>query len=245
MTRLSAVFRLGIGRAAGLLYLLIAVFGGVAIGLLPGVFHISGDAEATYQAIRSRPVLFRLGIGFEIVVLLAEVVLSALLYRIFRDTSPSVALAAAFARLSEAVVMAVMLFFSVAILRLTGAGGADPVGNPAVWVLFLGDLRASGVHIWELFFALHLMLLGWLALRSGFVPRPLGWMMGIGALGYLSDAVSGLILPGGAAVSPVEVALLTLVTLGELSFTVWLLWRGGDERLVARAPEPAGLARMA
>jgi len=47
----------------------------------------------------------------------------------------------------------------------------EPDQLHALVLLFL-NLHDSGVLIWEAFFGLHLIVLGYLLYKSGYVPRP-------------------------------------------------------------------------
>ena len=208
------------GRIAGLLYLIIAICGGFSIGFLPQMLVSPDDPEATLQAIAGSSGLFQLGILGDIVVILAEVVLSVMLFVMFRAVDATFALVAMVSRLAMALVMAVMLFFNGPILSLALAGG------DAGLMMTLIEVRADGVFIWQLFFGVHLLVLGCLALWSGVVPKVLAWGLAVGAFGYFIQAIDALVMPLGAGVGMGIVALLTIVTLAEVAFAIWLMARG-------------------
>lgn len=75
-------------------------------------------------------------------------------------------------------------------------------------------------HVSLVLFAVHLLLLGYVAYRSGFVPRILGVLLVIAGLGYLADSVAGVLV----ANSTVDIARFTFV--GEVALIIWLLVRG-------------------
>ncbi|MCD7060249.1 DUF4386 domain-containing protein [Pelagibacterium xiamenense] len=217
------------GRIAGLFYIVIAVAGVFSIAYVPSVVVVPGDPAATVAAIDANAGLFGLGVVGDAVVMLSEIMLTAMLYFMFRPVSPALALAAAFARLTMVTVMAAMLFFTA--LALDTMGGAvylgvfDVAQREALALLFL-DAHDFGVVIWQLFFALHLVLLGYLVLRSGAFPKILGFAMTVGAFGYLLDSavVSGI--ADSVALTYASYGLLGLVALGEIGFGLWLLIRG-------------------
>ena len=69
------------------------------------------------------------------------------------------------------------------------------------------------------FFGGYCLLIGYLILRSTFLPRVLGVLMGLGGLGWLtfaSPALSGFLAPYNMAPG----------ILGESAFTIWLLAAG-------------------
>jgi len=116
----------------------------------------------------------------ETVIVLVEIVVSALLYVLFRPVSKPIALAAAFARFGQSMLQAVNLFTAGAALLLLGGAGYVSVFAPeqvnALMLLFL-DANAFVILIWGLLFGLHLLLLGYLVSRSGFVPRIFGILL--------------------------------------------------------------------
>jgi len=82
-------------------------------------------------------------------------------------------------------------------------------------------------------FGVYCLLIGWLILKSTFVPRILGGLMvfaGLGWLTFLSPSMSHALFPLNFAPG----------LIGEGSLTVWLLWKGrtADEWNRAGSPEP-------
>jgi hypothetical protein len=69
-------------------------------------------------------------------------------------------------------------------------------------------------------FGLHLLVLGYLVFKSGYIPRVLGIMVMIASLGYLIDSFGGFLSAGYNA----NVAQFTFV--GEVLLMGWLLWKG-------------------
>ena len=74
--------------------------------------------------------------------------------------------------------------------------------------------------IWSLglgLFGIHLLLIGWLAFTSGFVPRFIGVLVAIAGAGYLIDSLGGLLY------APYSFELASLTFIGEVVLMVWLL----------------------
>ena len=81
-------------------------------------------------------------------------------------------------------------------------------------------------HLWTIggiFFGLWLIPMGWLARRSGWMPSVLGWILMIGGVGYVANALLSYLLPdAGAALD-----LLTMpAAVGELWMVGYLCLRG-------------------
>ena len=120
-----------------------------------------------------------------------------------------------------------MLFFYAAALALAGPDLPGIAGETrhALGALML-HLHDTGVVIWQLFFWVHLMILGQLVARSGLYPRLLGHAMTLGSFGYLFDSLNKFLAPEGAALGTVTGVLLGIVSLAEISFALWLIIRG-------------------
>lgn len=215
-------------RWTGFFYLGIAVAGGFSIAYVPSRIVVPGEASATVANILSQTGLYHMGIAADLVVMVFEIMVVALLYFMFRDVSRTLSFAAAMARLSMVSVMSAMLFFHA---------GADLLAHSdQVLTHFSADQRAdiaglllemhrAGVWIWQIFFMLHLLLLGYLVLRSNRFPVLVGYGLMIGAMGYGLDSVHAFAFPDVAWLGMGRAGLLVIVTLSEIGFALWLLVR--------------------
>ncbi|MBB5961363.1 DUF4386 domain-containing protein [Planomonospora venezuelensis] len=217
----------GVALVAGIALVAMAVLAGLAnFGVVENLVT-EGDAERTAQAVRGSEGLFRYGVAGLLLVAILDVIAAWALMVFFRPVHEGVATLAAWLRAVYAGV------FTVAIAQLAGVPPLlDAAGHPradtADRLHAEALMKIDAFHeIWDAglsLFGLHLVLLGYLAYRSGHVPRPLGVLLAIAGLGYLVDSLGALLVPDlslGAAV-------FTFV--GEVVFMVWLLARGGVER---------------
>jgi hypothetical protein len=215
-------------RLAGFLILLIAILSPFSILYLPSTLIVPGDAATTASNVMASEGLLRLGIVVDSVVVLLEIVVIAILYVLLRPVNRTLALVAAFARLAMTVVMAVNVFNSLGVLLLLGDAEYLRVFEPgqlhALVLLFL-NLHESGIYIWQVFFALHWVAVGYLVFKSGYFPRVLGILLIVTCLGYLMDSF-GILYPSSGALSTVSSVVLAVGVIGELSFTLWLLIKG-------------------
>lgn len=216
----------GYARLAGFFYLTIAVFGFFAILWVPSQLQVPGNAAATVDNILARRGLFMAGIGGEVAILICEIMVTAMLYFMFKPVNATLSFAAALARLSMVGVMAAMLFFSAGALALADPGTSFASLSHAqrldIAGVFLG-LHDAGIWIWQIFFTLHLAILGQLVVRSGRYPRLLGHAMTLGAAGYLLDSVQIFVLPDTLLLATV---LLVIVSAAEIGFALWMLVLG-------------------
>lgn len=215
----------GYGRFAGAMYLSIAVFGAFAIGYVPSQI-VTGDPATTLSTLTERRGLFNLGVGADVIVMLIEIVTTTMLYQIFRRTNETLALAALLARFAMVAVMAAMLLFQAGLTGLaTGEVAASDDVRTALAGLLL-EMHHAGIWVWQMFFWLHLMLLGTLVLRSGLLPRLFGHGLIMGSYGYLLDSLYGFAFPDVAWLGDMRVGFLVVVTLSEVGFALWLALRG-------------------
>jgi hypothetical protein len=217
-------------RIAGLLYLAIFVLWPLSTLVGESTIVVGGDAAATAENLAANETLFRWGMVGQSVVILIELVLAAVLYVILRPVSRPVSLAAAFARVSEAVAMAVKLLTGIlAVLVVGGSGSLAAFDREQLDALTMVFLDANGFMdlVWGLFFALHLILLGWLVYKSGFFPKILGVLLLLAGGGYFTETFGLFVDPDlSGALEPLVVVLAVP---GELVFALWLVIKRVDE----------------
>jgi hypothetical protein len=167
--------------------------------------------------------------------------MSVLLYVLLKPVSRSLSLVAAFFRLAQTIVNGLnLLNNATSLLLLSGAdylAAFEPKQLQALALLFL-DAHEYGILIGQLFFGLHLLVLGYLVFKSGYLPRILGVLLVLASLGYLIESFGNFLLPDYKEVFSL-IVIAPAVT-GELALTIWLLVKGvnveqWEERVLASA----------
>ncbi len=207
-------------RLAGVLYLLVGVFGGFAEGFVEPKMYAAGDAAATFQNLLFNAGLVRAGVVADLLNQAFFLMLAITLYALLRHVNRSVArgmvvlvaVAAAIASLNT-----VFLFegLQVAIdpTYLTAFG---PKGVEAL-ALLLVDMQHYGLLTAQVFFGLWLAPLGYLVFKSCLFPKALGAVLMFGAACYLVDLLAAFLAPGistmihGFVVIPCAVAEIAMV----------------------------------
>lgn len=226
-TRINEMSPSVYARIAGVLYLIITVAAIVAHFYVPGKLIVPGDAATTAANIVASESLFRFGaIGGELIVLLSEVVLSVVLYFLFKPVSKTLSLVAAVARLAMTVIHGLNLVNYYFVLQLlTGPDYLtvfEPAQVSALVTLFL-DAHSYGFTLGIAFLVLHVFALGYLILKSGYFPRILGILFLVAGVGYLIDTAA-LLLSTGYETTPAPIALV--IAVAEIAFPLWLLVKG-------------------
>ncbi len=216
-------------RITGILYLLLAVIGPFTLMYIPSKLLVSGDAAATANNILSNELLFRFGIIGETLIVILEVIIIVLIYKLFSPVNKHLTLTAVFSRLAMTVLQGGNIINRLLTLEVlngttyTEALGVDQVN--AMVSLFLNG-HSYGVYIWQIFFSIHLFVLGYMIFKSGCLPKLIGGLIIIGSLGYLMDSYACFIMPENGMIATAATILLALATVGEVAFAVWLLIKG-------------------
>lgn len=217
-------------RATGLLYLGVAVTGGLGFLFVRGQLFVEGDPAATLANLVENPGLARLGVVLELGLVLTQALCALWFFRLFRSVD-------AFAAGCIAVfgtVNAVALLGSAAALAtaIDVAGGA--LENPGTDAATAQLLYLVSGHLWgvgALFFGLWLIPMGWLARRSGWMPAALGWLLVVSGVGYILGAFVTYAAPSAGGLAD---ALTFPAAIGELWMVGYLIIIGVRRTPVAR-----------
>lgn len=218
-------------RVAGVLYLAVALIAPIGLLYVPGRLIVSGNATATADNIRASEWLLRLGIGSELVHQVIGVFLALALYRLFKPVDEGLAkqLLILGALVSVPVVFVNVLNDVAALVLLSGADFLSVFAQPeldALAYLFL-RLHSRGITVASIFWGLWLFPFGLLVIRSGFIPRVLGYLLMIAGSAYLASAFATLLLPEYA---PLVARIALPLEVGELPIVFWLLIWGARTR---------------
>ena len=231
------------GSQAGAMLLLMAGLAGFGYAVAVAGLVTEGDATRTTQDLIASRGLFAAGIGSLFGVVVLDVLVAWALYVFFRPVHRAIAMLGAVLRYVYAAIFALALNQLVGVLGLVNTDAAEVSGDVPGQVM-AGLARFT--NIWDaglIVFGLHLIVLGWLGLRSGYVPKFVGVLLAAAGVGYLVDSVGALTTSGQWT----DVATFTFI--GELAFALWLVIRGrrvrtSHPRTLAATP-PRGLERHA
>jgi uncharacterized protein DUF4386 len=209
-------------RTIGVVWLLYFATGGLGALLTRGII-VSADAGATAHNILAHASLYRAGLAVDLVANLIYIVLTALVFGLFRRVNPTLALLAAFFSLVGCAVQITGELLRLAptvILPNTQFVAAFAAQQVQAAVVLSVTLYNSVFQISFVLFACFELVTGFLILRSTFLPRWLGWWWiagGIGGLTFLWPPLATSIWP-----------LLAAAGAGEFALPVWLLVKGLD-----------------
>lgn len=208
-------------RLIGVVYLLYFVAAFLGAYLTKGLV-VASDAAATASNILAHKDLYRAGFALGLVANAIYIALTALLFGLFEPVNRTVSLVGAFLSLAGCTVQLVGGVLQIAPLVLYGDGRLLSAFTPEqvnAAALFGLTLYSQAFSIALPLFALFDVAIGYLIIRSTFLPRVLGWVMVVAGAGWLmflwgplSTQVSRVVLPFGA--------------LAEILLMLWLLVKG-------------------
>jgi hypothetical protein len=220
-----------VARAAGLSYLITTITGGFAEIAVRGRLIVPGDPAATAHNIMASEGLYRLGFAADLVGGAAYVVVTLLLYELLKPINKMLSLLAAFFSLVGVAIGGLAALAHLApLLLLGGASYVQAFTTEQLQTLaYLAiKLHTQGYLIALVFFGLYEVLLGYLILKSSFLPRTLGVLVGIAGLAFLVNSFAIFLAP--AIGNALNSYMLILDAAGELSLMLWLLIVGVDAR---------------
>ena len=202
-------------RIAGAFYLLVFVAGGAAFALIDRTV-VSGNPAATATNILAHEASFRLGWTLNLVATACYIVVTALFYALFKPVNKTLSLTAAFFSLVGCAIGGLSSVFQLAPLLILKSAHAQSVFNPAQLQTLAYTFFQLNGGIGLVFFGFYCSLIGWLIVRSDFLPRILGAGMMLAGVGWLMF----LWPPLARSVAPYNMAAGML---GEGLLTLWLL----------------------
>ncbi len=229
-SRIADISLTRIARVAGIGYLVIFFTGFFANFFVLETLIVPGDAAATTRNIMAGDLLFRLGFFGFVVMVVFDVILTWALYMLFRPVNRGFSLFAVWLRLVNCAVFAMALYHLFSVQHLLDGSpylkAFEPDLLQAQVMLFLNMFNDTWL-VGLIFFGLHLLVLGYLVVRSGIIPRILGLLLILAGVGYLADSFANILLRDYAAYKDVFLLAVALPgVVGELSFSLWLLFKG-------------------
>ena len=227
------------GRFAGLLYVVMSIFGFFAMGYVPGKVLVHGNAAATANNILAAETLFRLGIASQLISQAGFIFVALALYDLLKGVNRRQA-----SLMVTLIVVSIPIAFVnelnsiAAIVLVRGADSLSVFDKPqrdALAMLFL-NLHGHGFNVAEIFWGLWLFPLGLLVYRSRFLPRFLGVWLALAGVAWVILSLTGLLLP---QYEDKVYAYTQPAILGEVAFMLWLVIKGTRPPALDATASPA------
>lgn len=169
------------------------------------------DAALTAQNILHSSGAFRTAIMFLFAVALLDIVVAWALYALLAPANKSLSALAAWLR----VIYSIIFIFAISKLYVA-LQSVTADANQAM--SFLKAFQS----IWDkalILFGFHLLVLGYLAFKSGYIPKWLGGFLVLAALGYIVDGLGKMLSPA------YNLSISQFTFVGEVLLIFWLFWK--------------------
>lgn len=225
-------------RWAGLLYIIVVLTAPIGIMLVPDRLIVRGDAVTTAENIRNSETLFRIGVASEMTAAIAMLLAVLALFRLFKPVDERLAW--------QMLVLGALISIPLSLLNaIVNLVALDLASRPDVLSSFAANqldalaylflrVHAKVISVAQVLWGLWLFPFGMLVIRSGFMPRFLGYLLFVAGAGYLLDTVVSVLLPQ-LAVPVTKVTFIMIM--GEVPIVFWLLIWGA--RVQGRQAVPA------
>jgi hypothetical protein len=184
---------------------------------------IPDNGMATAQNIVQNQALFRSAIFANLITFVCDLLVAWALYILLKPVHEHLSLLTALFRLVYTVIALVALLNLVTVSRSLNTFDTRTVTQPdqlyAQVMLSINTFR-SNWYFGLIFFGIHLGLLGYLVIRSKYIPKILGGLLIVAGAGYLLTSLKPFLFP------TIHLDFAAYTFYGELIFMLWLLIRG-------------------
>lgn len=215
-------------RIAGLLFLMMVLFGLFAEIFFRQKLFVLNDIAATANNISSNVFLYRMGIVSDILMSLSYLLTALLLYKLLSSVNKKLAAVMVVFAIAGSVLLMINVLNEMAPMYILSGNNFlnafDPGQQKSLAMLFY-NLYLHGYMIGQIFFALWVLPLGVLIYKSGFIPKIFGILFVIETIFGLTAVTVHFLVPN----ETIETIVLLPAMIAEFSFMFWLLIRGINE----------------
>ncbi len=207
---------------SGISLLIMTLAAAFAYGYVFSSFYVTGQPETTMNNILNNPTLYYLGAFAWCLILITDLLVAYGFYVFLTTAKRTLAITSGLLRLIYSVSLAVGIFYLFA--KNTG--------------LFL-KFWSLGLFI----IGFHLAITGIAVFFTANVPKILAILLLIAGTGYsLIHGLENFIPEGQMLAQTLEKILAAPMTIGELSFGLWLLFKGGKSTTLRHSDDPIQLS---
>lgn len=234
VTEKERLYRRKSALIGGVSLLLMAFAAAFSYGFVHESLVVGGDANATWNNITSSNLLFRAEILGWLIILICDIVAAWAFYIFLKPIHRPLALLGAWFRLTYAAILGVSILNLIVVLLLTNRPDQLSVldnGQLQAWAMLF--LNAFDL-IWSaglIIFGGHLLIVGYVAYISDDIPKIVSVLLLIASIGYIVIHLCTALLPQyDRMITVLKYIFNVPMTIGELGFGLWLLFRGGRRR---------------
>jgi hypothetical protein len=214
---------------AGIAIVAMTIAATIANDITIGKLVVERNASETLKNILASKTTFNVGILSWLIILVSDVIAAWGLYLFFKPVNKKRSLFAAVFRLIYAAMLAAAIFNLVyvhVLIHQAVPSAGDLKVQLSRDVMFYLDAFDTTFSFSLIIFGIHILLVGILALNSGYVPKIFGIILIIACAGYAIINLSNLLFPEFENAMKIVEWIFLLPMLGEVALGIWLLIKG-------------------
>jgi hypothetical protein len=214
-----------VARFAGIFQLLEGITATFAQIYLLNTFVVARNPAATAERILANEPLFQLGFAASLIAVAFHLGRALMMFELLKIVRRNVALLALLVILVGCAIQAVAsVFFIAQWAVLKSASPGFPLEQVQATSFLMLRLNASAFNVYLVFFGLWNLLIGYLILRSDFMPRILGALLMVTGVAWMFQL-------GPTVASQLEAVIMIAAAIGEIPLLLWLLVKGVNNDL--------------
>jgi hypothetical protein len=209
-----------LARTAGVLYLLVGIFGGFSEGYVDPKIYDAGNAAVTAGNVIAHTALIRLSVVAHLLDGTFFVFVALALYMLLKHVNKNVARAMLVLVVLASGIICLNAVFQFEALRVaTGAVSLAALGHAGsnAMILLLLDTQHYGTLIAQVFFGLWLIPLGYLTYKSAWFPKALSAVLVLGGVCYIIDLLAAFLM------SDFSQKAGTIITIPSAIAEIWMV----------------------
>lgn len=218
-------------RLTGGIYLLTVFAAPFSLFYVPSQTYVRGDQAATAARMLANESLYRSGLIVGLISVILFLVVAIMLYRLYKPIDAHLARLMVIGVALQVPIDFVLNTFGItALMILKGEVLKElTLVEQQSMAMLLLRLSAYGTQLLELLWGLWLLPLAAMTIKSGYLPRWLGYFLLLNGLAYCALSLTFLINPSWQATLQQFVFPFFF---GELAFMLWLVFKGVNEKAI-------------
>ena len=222
------VAQIKITRIAGLLYLLQIPLGVFGIMYGPKFLIDKSSWSQTITNITSNEFIFRLSIVSAILCALVTIATAVFISEVLKPVNYRIAKWIVIFTLVLAPITLLNKLNIIAVLLITQKSEYFVIfsdqDRKSLSYLFL-NMHEYGIKIINIFFGLWLLPMGYLIIKSKYIPKIIGFLLLITCIGYLADFITFFLF------SEFKINISQYTWIGEVYMVLWLILKGAKKQI--------------
>ncbi|OPA79111.1 hypothetical protein BVG16_08400 [Paenibacillus selenitireducens] len=222
---------------AGISLIIMTLASFFSYGFVHASLVVQGDASATFHHIMSSSTLFKAEILGWVIILTSDIVVAWAFYIFLEPINKSLSLLGAWFRLTYTAILGIAilnLIFVLLLSRHTNDLSSFKIEQTQSLMMLFLEAFESIWSIGLIVFGGHLLIVGYVAIKSNGIPKIISILLVIAGVGYMLNHLCSAFLPQYDGVITVLKFVFTVpMIVGELGFGLWLLFKGGKVPITA------------